>query len=432
MTSLSEKQLLSLTESNARINIWEGAVRSGKTYISLWRWLKELTYGPPGEYCMITRTYDTFKRNILPQLTGMIGADVRYYSGKREMSIFNKTIHIVGADDERAENKIRGSTFSGVYVDECSIIPQSVFLMAISRTVMKGARIFATTNPDSPYHWLKKDFLENNPDVSSWKFTLEDNPELTEDEKSYLKRQYKGIWFSRFIEGRWVQAEGAVYDFFDTSLHIIEYPPGRAEYHICGIDYGTSNATSFCLIGINRSKYPNMWVEDLYYWDSKVKQRQKTDSEYADDFKRFILGRAVKAVYIDPSAASFKLELSKSGVQNLYDAENEVIDGIRLVSKFLNNGTLKICRNCQELIKEIQGYVWDPKCAKTGLDKPLKENDHACDCLRYAIFTHFFGKENTRMSAQDIDRMYNEVMGGGNDLPAPFNQAPADFFMPIV
>ena len=175
-----------------------------------------------------------------------------------------------------------------------------------------------------------------------------------------------------------------------------------------------------------------MWVEDLYYWDSKVKQRQKTDSEYADDFKRFILGRAVKAVYIDPSAASFKLELSKSGVQNLYDAENEVIDGIRLVSKFLNNGTLKICRNCQELIKEIQGYVWDPKCAKTGLDKPLKENDHACDCLRYAIFTHFFGKENTRMSAQDIDRMYNEVMGGGNDLPAPFNQAPADFFMPIV
>ena len=172
MNSLSDKQLHSLCDSNSKINIWEGAVRSGKTYVSLWRWLKELTYGLPGEYCMITRTYDTFKRNLLPQLTRMIGADVRYYAGKREMVIFGKTIHIVGADDERAENKIRGPTFQGAYVDEATIIPESVFKMLISRCAMKGAKIFATTNPDSPYHWLKKDYLDENPDVKSWKLQL--------------------------------------------------------------------------------------------------------------------------------------------------------------------------------------------------------------------------------------------------------------------
>jgi len=425
MNSLSDKQLTSLHESNARINIWEGAVRSGKTYVSLWRWLKELTYGPPGEYAMITRTYDTFKRNILPQLTRMIGSDARYYAGKREMIIFKKTLHIVGADDERAESKIRGSTFQGAYIDEISIIPESVIRMLISRCAMGQAKIFGTTNPDSPYHWLKKDFLTDNPDVKSWKFTLDDNPELTQDEKDYLKRQYKGIWFQRFIEGKWVQAEGAIYDFFDTSLHIIDFPPGRAEFYICGIDYGTTNPCAFCLIGINRSKYPNMWIEDIYYYDSRAKQRQKTDTEYADDFKRFIQGKAIKAIYIDPSAASFKLELSKSGVQNLYDAENEVIDGIRLVSKFLSNGTLKVCRNCQELVKEIQGYIWDPKCKKTGVDKPLKERDHLCDAVRYAIFTHFFGKENSRISPQELDKMYNEAMGIGDDLPAPFRDVPA-------
>ena len=378
MTTLSDKQLFSLSDSDARINIWEGAVRSGKTYISLWRWLKELTYGLPGEYCIIARTYDSFKRNILPQLTRMIGSDVRYWSGKREMVVFKKTIHIIGADDERAESKIRGPTFQGAYVDEATIIPESVFRMLISRCAMKGARIFATTNPDSPYHWLKKDFLTDNPDVKSWKFTLDDNPELTDDERDYLKRQYKGIWFQRFIEGRWVQAEGAIYDFFDTSLHTIDFPPSNAEFYIVGVDYGTTNPCSFVLIGINRSKYPNIWVEDCYYWDSKVKQRQKTDSEYADDLKHFIEGRAVKAIYIDPSAASFKLELGREGVMNLIDAENEVLDGIRLVSKFMSNGTLKICRKCDALIKEIQGYVWDPKCAKTGEDKPLKDRDHAC------------------------------------------------------
>lgn len=423
MSSLSDKQLFSLVDSNARINIWEGAVRSGKTYISLWRWLKELTLGPPGEYCMISRTYDSFKRNLLPQLTKMIGSDVRYFQGKREMNIFKKTIHIVGADDERSESKIRGATFAGCYIDECTIIPESVFRMVISRCCMGDAKIFATTNPDSPYHWLKKDFLTDNPDVKSWKFTLDDNPELTQDEKDYLKRQYKGIWFQRYIEGRWVQAEGAIYDFFDTSLHVINFPPGQAEYYICGVDYGTVNPCAFTLIGINRSKYPNFWVEDEYYWDSKVRQRQKTDTEYAADLKKFIEGKPVKAIYIDPSAASFKLELGREGIYNLYDAENEVLDGIRLVSKFLSNGTLKICKKCDSLIKEIQGYVWDPKCAKTGEDKPLKENDHAIDSVRYCMFSHFFGKEHMRMSPEDIDRNYREAMGGP-DLPGPFRDIP--------
>jgi PBSX family phage terminase large subunit len=420
MQSLSDKQLFSLSDSDARMNIWEGAVRSGKTYISLWRWLKELTFGPPGEYCMISRTYDTFKRNILPQLIHMIGCqDVRYYSGKREMHIFGKNIHVVGADDERSESKIRGATFQSAYVDEATIIPESVFRILISRCAMKGARIFATTNPDSPYHWLKKDFLTDNPDVKSWKFTLDDNPELTQDEKDYLRRQYKGIWHQRFIEGKWVQAEGAIYDFFDSDIHVIDFPPGQAEFYIVGVDYGTTNPCSFVLIGINRSKYPNIWVEDVYYWDSKVKQRQKTDSEYAEDLKTFIQGLYVKAIYIDPSAASFKLELGREGISNLFDAENEVLDGIRLTSKFLANGTLKICRKCEPLIKEIQGYVWDPKCGKTGEDKPLKDRDHSLDAMRYALYTHFFGKEQTRMTPQDLERLYAEAMGGPG-LPAPF------------
>jgi PBSX family phage terminase large subunit len=375
---LSEKQLISFADSDARINIWQGAVRSGKTYISLWRFLHELCDGPDGEYVIITKTYDSFKRNLLPNLARMIGADAQYYYGKRELSIWGKTIHVVGADDERAESKIRGPTFAGAYVDEATIIPESVFKMLISRCAMHNAKIFVTTNPDSPFHWLKVDFIDNNPDVKSWKFTLDDNPELTQDNRDYLKRQYKGLWFRRFIQGDWVQAEGAIYDSFDPLLHVIDFPPGLPEYTIIGVDYGTTNPTSFVSVGVNRSKFPNCWVEDVYYYDSKVHNRQKTDTEYAEDLKRFIKERPVKAIYVDPSAASFKLELSKHNISNLYDAENEVIDGIRLVSNYMNNGTLKICRNCSHLIKEIQSYTWDHKSQKTGVDKPAKENDHAC------------------------------------------------------
>lgn len=421
MVNPSEKQLLSFRESNAKINIWEGAVRSGKTYISLWRFLTELEEGPEGEYVLICRTYDSFKRNVLPQLTAMIGADCRYYKGNRELSIFGKTVHIVGADDERAESKIRGPTFSGAYVDEITIIPESVFRMLISRCAMKGAKIFGTTNPDTPFHWLKRDFLENNDDVKSWQFTLDDNPELSEDDRDYLKRQYKGLWFQRFIKGLWVQAQGAVYDFFDDKIHLIDIAPSYTSSYIVGIDYGTTNPCAFVLIGHDPNRYPNLWVESEYYYDSRASQRQKTDSEYCDDLKRFLDGRPIQAIYLDPSAVSFRMELQKQGIRNVYEAQNEVIDGIRFVSSLLNNGTLKILKGCKNLIQEFQSYVWDDKSKIQGIDRPKKENDHALDALRYALFTHLFGKNTEGMKPEEIEARHRKAMyGESSNLPRFF------------
>ncbi len=162
-----------------------------------------------------------------------------------------------------------------------------------------------------------------------------------------------------------------------------------------------------------------MWISDVYYYDSKIRQRQKTDTEYAEDLSKFIQDKPIRAIYVDPSAASFKLECSRHGIQNLYDAENEVVDGIRLTAKLFNNGSLKICRNCDALIKEMQSYVWDPKCSITGIDKPLKENDHSLDAMRYALVTHFLGKEGSRLTAKDIEQMRREVYGEST-LPAPF------------
>jgi PBSX family phage terminase large subunit len=417
MNSLSEKQLFSLIDSDAKINIWQGAVRSGKTYISLWRFLKEVSYGPNGDYAIITRTYDTFKRNILSLLRDLIGTDAKYLAGRRELNLWGKTVHVIGSVDERAEGKIRGATLSGAYVDEASIIPHSMFTMLISRCMMGEAKIFATTNPDSPYHWLKTDYLTNNPDVKTWKFTLHDNPQLTDEERDYLKRQYKGVWYQRFIEGLWVQAQGAIYDFFDPSIHIIDFPPGFEKFSIVGVDYGTTNPFAMVMLSINPKAYPNMWIKKEFYYDSKIHQRQKTDSEYVDDLIKFIDSEPVKAIYIDPSAASFKLECMRRGVPNILDAENEVIDGIRMVSKYMSDGTLKICRQCKNLIDEIQGYVWDASCARTGVDKPLKHADHLCDSLRYAIYTYFSKGDSTSLSPDDLDRMRREAVGEED----PFN-----------
>jgi PBSX family phage terminase large subunit len=418
----SPKQLDSIQNSNASINIWEGSIRSGKTHASLWRFVDEATHGPDGDFAIITRTYDSFERNILPELQKILGNYVRYYRGKRQLFIKTRKCHVITADDASAEAKIRGCTLAGAYVDEVTIIPENVFIMLLGRLSIDGAKLFGTTNPDSPYHWFRL-WMENNPDLKSFQFIMDDNPSLSEKVKDIFKRQFKGLWFQRFILGKWVQAEGAIYDFFDEKIHLIDFPLSSANSYIVGVDYGTTNPCAFVLIGINKHRYPNVWVEDEYYHNSRVTQRQKTDAEYAEDLANFIAGRGISGIYLDPSAASFRAELVKSGVGNIMDAENDVIDGIRFVAKLLNQGTFKICRKCRNLIAEFQSYVWDEKSLKSGVDKPKKENDHALDALRYALFSHFFLSEQGALTAKELDRSYNEAMGIGAELP-PFFQQP--------
>lgn len=343
----------------------------------------------------------------------LLGDRFQFYLGRAEAILYNRVIHIVGANDERAAQKIQGSTLAGAYVDEIATIPEAVFDMLKSRLSVPGAKMFGTTNPDSPFHWLRKKFLdrEGELDIKSWNFRLEDNPSLDKVFVNNIKKEYQGLWYQRYIEGKWVLAEGTVFDFFDPTIHCIDYPPGAASHYIVGVDYGTSNPTAFSLIGYSDKTFPNKWLEREYYWDSRKTLRQKTDTEYAEDLKKFIAGYNVRAIYIDPSAVSFRVELLRQGFGGVIEAENEVLDGIRYHSLQLGNGTFKVCRNCSKALEEYATYRWDEKASARGEDKPKKENDHLMDSIRYALYTAWFQKEGPRMKAEELDAMRDEVYG---------------------
>ena len=405
---LSEKQIDCFQNSSARINIFEGPVRAGKSFITLLRWLEFCRSGPPGPLIICGRTDKTIKRNIILPLQELVGSAVQYSIGKGEVQLYNRTMYVIGANDERAEGKIRGSEFAGALIDELTLIPESFFKMLLSRLSINGAQLFGSTNPDSPYHWLKRDFIDRKHELNCrvFSFSIDDNPSLSTSYKDELKREYQGLWHKRYIEGKWVLAEGAVYEFFNEKDHIIEQSNYPATSYIVGVDYGTTNPCVFLLFGYNRGAYPNIWLEKEYYYNSKATMKQKTDSEYVDDFITFLDGIEPSAIYIDPSAASFKQELRRRGVKNVRDAVNDVVTGIRFQGQMLINGTYKVCRNCTETIKEYSTYVWDAKASERGDDKPLKVHDHTKDAERYALYTHFFKKPiGGGMTEEDAERM---------------------------
>ena len=388
---ISERQKDALTNSTARINIFEGPVRAGKTYSSLLRWIDFCFHGPKGELLVTGRSQSSLKRNFINPMIELLGSPFQYFEGKREIHYAGRIMYVIGANDERATGKIQGSTFAGAWADEATLLPESFFKMLLSRLSVEGAQLFATTNPDSPLHWLKTDYIDraDELDLKSFKFVIDDNPSLTDSYKNNLKKEYQGLWYRRYILGEWCLAEGSVYDFFDESLHVRTQAPTWAKEYYLSIDYGTHNPFCALLIGYNNESHPALWVEKEYYYDSKLHGRQKTDAEYYNDIKqRFYDLYPIKITYCDPSAASFIVECKKQG-KPIVQGNNDVLDGIRTVSNLLMSGDLVIVKECANLIKEIFGYVWDSRSVKLGEDKPMKIADHGLDSLRYFCHTHF-------------------------------------------
>lgn len=386
----SETAINSILESDARVNLWEGAVRSSKTICSLVRWLEYIRTGPPGPLIMVGRTERTLRRNVISVMQGMLGHLMDYHQGAGEVYIGGRTIYLAGANDERAQEKIRGLTVAGAYGDELSLWPESMYTVLLSRMSVDRAKGFFTTNPDSPYHWLKVKYIDRAHllNMKTFHFRIEDNLTLSQDYIESLKKEYTGVWYQRFIEGRWVMAEGMIYDMYDPLLHVTKTLPEMKRYWV-GVDYGTSNATVFLLVGLGNDN--KLYVVDEYRHEAgEGLERSKTDAQYAMDFVNWLGDRRPEWIFIDPSAKSFRLELWNMRRQypalfRVAPANNEVLDGIRRTASLLNARKLLIHENAKGLQKELSSYVWDEKAQERGEDKPLKLNDHGPDALRYVV-----------------------------------------------
>lgn len=383
----SPKQDKSFCEATHRFNIWVGAVSSGKTFSSLERFIYDLQHGPPGEAMIIGVNRTAIQRNILTHLYGRLGFPCP--TEKSQMSnLYGRKVWFVGAPDVSAVSAIQGSTLALAYVDEATNLPEPFWRMLESRLRVPGAKLLATCNPEGPAHWLKKDYIEKPElDLACWNFSLEDNPTLDEAYKQQLKASYSGMWYNRYILGEWALAHGAIYDCYDKDNEY-ENPFPSPSYYIVGIDYGTTNATAAVLCAVTPNKWPQIRVEAEYYYDSAKKGRSKTDQELVRDIKDFISYKNVSAIYVDPAAASFKIALRQEDLPVL-DANNDVLLGIKICSKFIGGKNIVVQKGCTVLREHLQSYAWDPKAADRGEDKPVKKNDHICDALRYAVCSAF-------------------------------------------
>lgn len=391
--TMSAKQAWSIGAATAEVVIWHGAVSSGKTIGSLFKLLMKIATAPlTGEIVIIGRTRDTVYRNIMqalmdPTIFGELTDHIAYNRGAPTATIFGKTVHIIGSSDVRAENIIRGMTISIAYLDEATLVSEEFFNMLHSRLRVRGynCQLFVTTNPDAPAHWLKTKWIdrEGDPDLSIkvFHFGIEDNRHnLPEGYIEARMAQFSGLWFDRFILGLWTMADGVIYDMFDPARHVVESLPEMHRLIAIGIDDGVQHPAAGILLGIG--------TDNRLYAVTEWAPPSGTPADRSKHLRLFMAEHGTPDyLFVDPSAASLKMQLNRDGFRNVVNAANSHKAGLGLVASLLSTEQLMVHTSCTNLLAEIGGYVWDKKAAKKGEDKPVKENDDFCDAWRYAVLT---------------------------------------------
>lgn len=377
--------------------IADGAIRSGKTVcmsLSFVMWAMEHFNGE--NFIIAGKTVGSCRRNVIKPLKQMLAGRGYEYTDRRSDNVLvirrgdvSNDFYVFGGKDEGSQDLVQGITAAGAFFDEVALMPESFVNQATGRLSVDGSKYWFNCNPGSPYHWFKQGWIDRRQEkrILYLHFTMDDNLSLSEHIKERYRGMYRGVFFKRYILGMWVMAEGLIYDMFDTKRHVVspDVIPRILPHTLhVSCDYGTQNATVFHLWGQGEDR--RWYCLKEYYYSGRENEAQKTDTEYAEDLKRWLDGTKPQKVVIDPSAASFIAELKRRGY-SIKKARNDVLDGIRFLASLLLNGEIMFSAECRMTIREFASYVWDEKAAERGDDRPVKKFDHAMDSARYFAYT---------------------------------------------
>lgn len=410
-----QKKLIMMLKNDEfkRLNIFYGSVRSGKTFISLIifaLWVAQSSV--KSSYLMCAKTLKSLERNCLEPLIDLVGEEnFKYSLNQKNGKLFGRKLILEGANDALSEGKIRGTTLRGAYADELTLINKDFFMMLLSRLSENKSKFFGTTNPDSPAHWLKTDFLDKQDKLDLFvdKFLLEDNTTLDPEYVKQLKNEYSGIYYDRFILGNFVRAEGLVFPRFANNTDEFLIPEHIANIEISnnpdyriiiGVDFG-GNKSKTCFISTAISyDYRKLYVLDEYEVDNtggvnyelikndidenKISFEIDTNKICSDlfDFHKKIESVYGKVDYVFCDSASPTMINSIRSFFKLHNTKFNHIHGItknpvserpKTIDNLFNTDRLKICSKCSKLIFALQNLVWDDKKENIPLD--LNENN---------------------------------------------------------
>lgn len=390
-----------------------GAAGTGKTRA----WLQKLHYNAekyPGMRGLILRktraslsqsALVTFEQHVLGLDSPLVAGPTREHRAAYRYP--NGSELVLGGMDN--PTRIMSTEFDMIYIPEAIELTLDEWESLTTRLrngKMPYQQMAADTNPSFPKHWLKRRCDDGRTQLIFCKH--EDNPRLydpvthewTVEGRTYLDalENLTGVRYQRLRHGLWVQAEGVVFDNFDEALNVTleaEYTLDRAvawgvdDGYAYGAGPGTQSYHPRVVLFGQVTALGGMNIFDEYYATQELSERTLTN----------VLERPYARpdiAYVDSSAAEFKARIHEQQIPTM-GATHMVSEGIKNTRRLICDGNgvrlLTIHPRCVNLIRELQSYQYDEhsRVANVGEPKPLKQDDHGIDSLRYMCHTLRYG-----------------------------------------
>jgi PBSX family phage terminase large subunit len=396
LEKLSDRQIDTVFSiGKVKLDIHCGPFGCGKTYsIALGLGLACQATRPPRDgscIALVGKTAKTVKANVCNYLAAMFGVNFYYDSGKKDgydkdAMLFGHMIRIIGLNDSGAEARIRGLSTYLIVGDELSTWSEENYDKMLGRLRGQTPKgwihgFVGSTNPDAPIHWLKVKIDSEGSNIRYVEWTKEDN--ITSGAEAYyagLIAQYKDnpAYMARYVYGKWAAAEGLVYNQFNQKVHLVSDDEiKQLDFRSVkfGVDFGSTNPTAILVIGVTGSG-ENVVIEERYMRESSISMVSKAILSLAVTYHNKLTN-----IFVDPAAKPLILDLNEKGMLNIVGANNSVMNGIDKVKDLFTNERLYIASSCNNLIAELFSYKYSDK-DKVNV---VKDNDHACDAMRYAL-----------------------------------------------
>jgi PBSX family phage terminase large subunit len=344
----------------------------------------------PGAAALIMRKAREWNaRSILPfYKETVVGDDPQVQFNKSEGTFYyanGSVVYSGGMLDDKQREAVRSIGGSGgldiAWLEEANAFSRQDFeevLGRIRHTAADWQQVILTTNPGGSMHWIKKDLI-NGGEASVYYSGAKDNDHNAESYLSTLDK-LTGVMYERLVLGKWVQAEGAIYDMFDHRVHVKTRPETELRAWYLAMDEGYTNPAVILLVGEDSDGRLHVFRE--WY------ERGKLQSAVVEQAQKWTRDKRVRLAAVDEAAAGLIADLANNNVPAV-GSKGRVLDGIQSIQnrlKVAGDGRprLTVDPSCVNVINEFESYTWK-KTTSTGItkDEPQKENDHAMDALRY-------------------------------------------------
>jgi len=357
-----------LENSQSKITCLQGGSRSGKTYNTLLWIIFSYCNKNSGKVISICRkTLPSLKASVLRDFLEILRANDLYseiYHNKtsNEYWLNGNLIEFFSLD---MGSRVRGRKRDLLFVNEANEIDYEAWNQLLFRT---DGNIIIDYNPHDQFHWIYDKVLER-PDCSLHISTFMDNPFLSETLKQEIQRlkDTDPEYWRVYGLGLRGQNRSLVFKF-----QIVDEIPATARFIAFGLDFGyASDSTSLCATYIDGD---NMYCKELLY------ETGLTNQDIAKKLEQLGLDRRDE-VFADSSEPKSIEEIHRMGWNIKGKKKYEINYGIDLIRRY----KLHITKESINAIRELESYKYVEDRNGNPTNKPVDQNNHFCDSLRYSV-----------------------------------------------